>query len=159
MAAGAVIAGWLGLLAGAPDAGAAGFALRENSAEGLGKAFAGGGSAATALSIVFNNPAGMTRFSGNGAQAVGSYILPSARFTGTATTNTGAAVAGDGTANGGTQAFVPAAYGLWSLSPDLKLGLSVTAPFGLLTRYSSGWVGRYNAINTELHTVSTTAGP
>jgi long-chain fatty acid transport protein len=62
-------------------------------------------------------------------------------------------VAGDGTANGGTQAFVPAAYGLWSLSPDLKLGIAVTAPFGLITRYSSGWVGRYNAINTELHIV------
>jgi long-chain fatty acid transport protein len=152
-AAGAVIAGSLGLLAAAPDAGASGFALRENSAEGLGMAFAGAGSAATDLSTIFNNPAGMTRFNGNGAEAGGSYIFPSARFTGTAATNTGAAVAGDGTANGGTQAFVPAAYGLWSLSPDLKLGIAVTAPFGLLTRYSSGWVGRYNAINTELHTV------
>jgi long-chain fatty acid transport protein len=39
-----------------------------------------------------------------------------------------------------------------SITPDLKAGISFTAPYGLMTRYDSDWVGRYNALRSELAT-------
>ncbi|HXA70379.1 MAG TPA: outer membrane protein transport protein [Stellaceae bacterium] len=39
--------------------------MRENSAEALGTAFAGNASSADFLSTIFNNPAGMTEFTGD----------------------------------------------------------------------------------------------
>jgi long-chain fatty acid transport protein len=140
-------------LAAATEAVASGFAIRENSAAGLGTAFAGAGSAATDLSTVFSNPAGMTHFSGQAGEVVASYILPHSKFTGSAATTTGVTVAGDNNQDGGMPAAVPAMYGLVSLSQDLKLGIAITSPFDLGTRYREGWIGRYNAINSEIHTV------
>jgi long-chain fatty acid transport protein len=37
-----------------------------------------------------------------------------------------------------------------SVSDDLKLGLSVNAPFGFVTEYDSDFVGRYYALKTDL---------
>ena len=56
----AALAGALSIAA-APAAFAAGFALQENSASGLGNAYAGGAAAAEDASTVWWNPAGMSR--------------------------------------------------------------------------------------------------
>jgi len=55
----------LGLLAPGPAL-AAGFMVRENSAEGLATSHAGDGSRATDPHTVFANPAGMTRLQADG---------------------------------------------------------------------------------------------
>ena len=57
-------------------------------------------------------------------------------------------------ASAGESAIVPAVYGMWSLTPDLKLALAVNAPFGLATEYSTTWAGRFHAIRSELKTVN-----
>lgn len=140
-------------------AGATGFQVRENSAAYQGTAYAGQASGDQDLSVIFANPATMTQFSGTRLEAVGSLIIPRSEFNGTATTTgpglTTIAVSGDGSdENGGAPAFVPAIYGTTSITSDLKAGIAVTTPFGLATRYDSDWVGRYNALRSEVLTVN-----
>ena len=51
-------------------------------------------------------------------------------------------------------AFVPAAFFAWHINDDFNLGLAVTAPWGLSTRYNEDWDGRYFAIDTDLKSVN-----
>jgi long-chain fatty acid transport protein len=145
---------------GAREAQASGFAIRENSAEALGTAFAGNASSATFLSTIFNNPAGMTHFTGDRAQLDASLILPSSRFEGGATESCALCppagttpISGVGSGNAGQAAFVPAAYILHSFSEDLKAGVALTVPFGLSTIYPDGWVGRYFGVRSAIQTI------
>jgi long-chain fatty acid transport protein len=162
----AILGAALVCVLGAREAQASGFAIRENSAEALGTAFAGNASSATFLSTIFNNPAGMTEFTGDRAQIDASLILPSSRFEGGATetcahcnpltgfTTPGTApISGAGSGNAGQAAFVPAGYILHSFSEDLKVGLAMTVPFGLATVYPQNWVGRYFGIRSALQTL------
>lgn len=153
----------LAAFSGPRDANASGFAIRENSAEALGTAFAGNGSSATFLSTIFNNPAGMTEFTGDRAQVDGSLIVPSYKFSGSGTSSCagvggfpafcppGGAIipfAGDNGGDAGNAAFIPAGYILHSITPDLKFGFALTVPFGLQTKYTNTWVGRYLGIKS-----------
>lgn len=134
---------------GAEATQAAGFQLRELSTEGTGNAFAGATAGATDLSTIFLNPAGMTRFSGNGAQADVNAVLPTIRFSGTAGNGVTTFSGGDG-GDAGEDVVVPALYGMWDISPTVKAGLSLTVPFGLATKYDEDWKGRYFAIESEI---------
>ncbi|MBB4266348.1 OmpP1/FadL family transporter [Roseospira visakhapatnamensis] len=145
-----------GLALQATPAGASGFQLKEQSAEGLGNAFAGATAKAYDPSTAFWNPAGMTRLSGNHASMTMSYISPSSRFSGSASTAFGTPVGGSSGGDAAKDAFVPATYGVISLSDDLKLGLAVNVPFGLSTEYPLDWVGRYQALESHLHITSVT---
>ena len=40
------------------------------------------------------------------------------------------------------------------LTPELWLGLGISAPFGLKTEWDSGWAGRFHAIKSEVMTVN-----
>jgi len=131
---------------------AAGFALIEQSASGMGNAFAGGGAAAEDASTIFFNPAGMTYI--QGTQVVGAVhlIKPSAEFSGQLTPN-GRPVGGNG-GNAGDLAFVPNMYFKMDLNESVKLGFGVNAPFGLKTEYDPTWLGRFHAIKSEVKTVN-----
>ncbi len=136
----------------ARDADAAGFALKEQSAAALGNAFAGATAGAEDVTYMFFNPAGLTRHDGNQVSVVGSYIIVDGETNNAATTPNvgGEAFSGDAA----DDAFVPAAYLMWSLSPDLKLGLGINAPFGLTTEYSQTWQGRFHAVESSMTTVN-----
>ncbi len=140
----------------AADASAAGFALKEQSSSAQGNSFAGATAGAEDVTYMFFNPAGLTRLDDeHQAALVVSYILPQAELQGASGRDlAGAPVTGTTTGDAGEGAIVPAAYFLWSLSPDLKLGLGVNAPFGLKTEYDTGWVGRYHATESELKTIN-----
>ncbi|MES1986902.1 MAG: outer membrane protein transport protein, partial [Pseudomonadota bacterium] len=139
---------------------AAGFALIEQSASGMGNAFAGGGAVAEDASTIFFNPAGMTYISGT--QIVGAIhlIKPSAEF------NNNGSVAGAGAGpfpsrplggsggDAGDLSFVPNFYYKRDLTDTVKFGLGVNAPFGLKTEYDKDWIGRFQAIKSELKTVN-----
>src|SRR2546425_5714883 len=64
----------------ARNVGAAGFQVNEQSARGLGSAFAGEAAAAEDASTIFFNPAGMTRLSGTQFVSAGFAIKPSVNF-------------------------------------------------------------------------------
>ena len=136
------------LLAMSGSATASGFALIEQSASGLGNAFAGGAAGAEDASTVFFNPAGMSRLSGKQVVFSGHVIKPSVKFSGTGASGT------DMGGDAGSAAFVPNAYFAMEVRPDLKVGLGVNAPFGLQTQYDAAWVGRYHAIKSKIETVN-----
>jgi len=136
----------------------AGFALIEQSVKGLGTAFSGGAAVADDPSTVFFNPAGMMRLEGQQAQVALHYISPTAKFKeGKATTAFGAlapSISGSPShKDAGEDGAVPNAYytmnmGTWAF------GVGINVPFGLTTKYSSDWIGRYHAVESDLQTVN-----
>ena len=136
-------------------ASAAGFQLRELSSDGMGTAMAGSSSRADDLSTIFLNPAGMMRLD-TGVQGDLAYIMPKVQFSGSGTGPTGIPFSGGDGGDAGEDKLIPALYGLWKISPDFALGLSVNVPFGLATKYNDGWVGRYFALESEISTVVVT---
>src|ERR1700722_15393542 len=141
-------------IAFAGEAWGSGFQLRENSASALGNAFAGAAASTEDPSIIANNPAGMIGLSGNQVSGDIGIIIPSAVFSGMGLTAARQPISGG---NGGDALGaqpVPAAYGFYDASPDLKVGLALTAPFGLQTQYQSDWVGRYQAIRSDIATIN-----
>lgn len=131
-------------------ASAAAFQLLEQNASGLGTAYAGSAAVADNASTIFFNPAGMTQLTGiqisTGVTAVG----PSYEFNNKGSSGTG----GDGGDAGGWAAL-PNGYLSWQVSPDLFVGVGVSAPFGLATDYDGDdWIGRVHAQKSEIRTVN-----
>ncbi len=135
---------------------AAGYAIREQSPAAQGNAFAGATAGAEDISYAFFNPAGLTRHRGDRVLSALSFIAPQSNFDASgASTVTGSPISGgEGGSDVGADASVPSLYGLWSVTPDLKLGLGINAPFGLATEYDSDWVGRYHSLESELQSLA-----
>jgi long-chain fatty acid transport protein len=132
---------------------AAGFQLKEQSAAGLGTAYAGSTARADDASTIFFNPAGMTRLNGTQITTGAAYIAPQSDFSGSGVTSTGASTGSLSGGDAGRNALLPSFYGMYSLSDDFKVGLSVNTPWGLTTKYESDWAGRYQAIKSDLRTI------
>ena len=90
--------------AGANVANGAGFALTEQSASGLGNAYAGAAAVAEDASTIYFNPAGMSLLGSSQFVAAGQAIKLDATFAGTAT-NPGLLGGGAGTGGNGGQQF------------------------------------------------------
>src|SRR6185436_7542429 len=133
--------------AGANDAAAAGFMVRENSAESVATVFAGNASRADDVSTVFNNPAGMTALRGTQIEIGSAAVFPDMHFSGNATIG-GAAIPSDNSRNIGQVAAIPHLYGVVDLGDRVKAGLGITVPFGNTVDYSEDWSGRYVNIKT-----------
>jgi long-chain fatty acid transport protein len=138
------------LLVAVGSAQAAGFALIEQNASGMGNAYAGAAAIAEDASTIFFNPAGMTYI--EGTQVVGALhlIKPNAEFN---DKGTAGVLGGDGP-NAGDLAFVPNFYYKRDLTEKVKFGLGVTVPFGLKTEYDDKWIGRFHANKSEVKTVN-----
>jgi long-chain fatty acid transport protein len=146
----------LSSIAAAPGiAGAAGFALLEQNASGLGTAYAGSAAAATDASTIFFNPAGLTQLPGMQVVIAGSAINVESSFSGTASMTPPLIPLGtnDG-GNAGGWGFVPSAYFSAPIGERWAVGVGVGAPFGLKTEYESNWMGRFLGVKSELTTVN-----
>ena len=134
---------------------AAGFALIEQSGSGMGNAFAGSSAIAEDASTVYFNPAGMTYI--EGTQLVGALhlIKPSAEFNNNGSLPGGGPrpLGGSG-GDAGDLAFIPNMYFKTDLNDSIKLGIGINAPFGLKTEYDNGWIGRFQALKSEVKTVN-----
>ena len=150
----------------APVAQASGFQLREQSASSQGNAFAGVSAGGFDISAMFFNPAIMTLYSGQQFAVGGTLIVPKADLSnasGTRTSLVGAfspsyvPISGPSShTNAAESKVAPSLYGMYSVSDDLKLGLSVNAPYGFVTDYDSNFVGRYHALKTDLKIMDVT---
>ena len=148
-----------GVLSAIPrGAAAAGFAISEQSVKGLGTAYAGAAAAAEDGSTIYYNPAGMSRLTGTQVVFGGQVIMPSTHFSNSGSNLGGALSAfpltGNDGGDGGVTAFVPNIYVTHSLGSRVTIGLGVEAPFGLVTDYNDGWIGRYHAMRSDLRTVN-----
>ena len=146
----------LALAGGTAGVWAAGFALMEQNASGLGNAYAGQAAAAEDASTIFFNPAGMTRLQGGQAAGVLNMIRPSAKLT-VDTTRSGLPTAAGpgavGTAGGDAGAtwnYVPQGYVSYQVNSSWWVGVGVSTPFGLKTSYDNTFVGRFQAREAEL---------
>lgn len=130
---------------------AAGFSLIEQSASGMGNAFAGGGAVAEDASTIYFNPAGMTFIKGTQIAGAIHLINPSMEFNGSIS---GTGKAGGNGGDAGDLALVPNIYYKMDLTDDLKFGLGINSPFGLKTEYDPTWMGRFQAINSDVKSIN-----
>jgi long-chain fatty acid transport protein len=132
----------------------AGFALQENSASGLGNAFAGGAAATEDASILWSNAAGMARLGSGQVAGVLNLIQPSLKFR---NANSQAAaqqpLGGEG-GDAGSLNIVPNFYLTLPIDRQWSVGLGVNAPFGLVTEYDNGWIGRFQGLKSEIQTIN-----
>ena len=133
----------------------AGFAIIENSASGMGTAFASGGATGEDASTVWFNPASMTLLKDQNFDIALHYIAPTANFSNEGSTNADGSTLSGPNSQGGKDAIVPNFYYVGEVMDDtLFLGIGINAPFGLGTTYDDDWVGRYHAVDTELTTIN-----
>jgi long-chain fatty acid transport protein len=144
-------------LVAAGGAHASGFALVEQGIKQVGSAISGGAASAEDASTIFFNPAGMTRLDGSQIATGVHYVIPSADFSGRATTNAalgGAAIGGGDGGDAGAGTPIPTFFYAHKLNDQVMLGLGISAPFGLATEYDDDWIGRYHATTSELETIN-----
>ncbi|WP_323030133.1 OmpP1/FadL family transporter [Castellaniella sp.] len=133
----------------------AGFQLLEQNASGLGSAYAGSAAIGENASANYFNPASITLLPGMNVSAGAVAIKPSFKFSnGGSTGPTGAASTGDNGGDAGSWAAVPNAHFTWEVNPRVWLGLSVGAPFGLMTDYEKGWAGRYHSEKFSIESIN-----
>jgi len=149
--------------AAAPYAHASGFQLREQSASGLGNAFAGASAGALDISSMYWNPAVLSQYQGTQVIVGGTFIGLTMELTGATGTRapnfqpSQQSISGPSSMpNAASNPILPAIYMSYSLSPDVTVGVSVNVPFGLATTYSSNFVGRYHALKTDMKIIDVT---
>ncbi len=155
--AGSALALAVALALSAPQAAhASAFQLNENSAQSMGRAYAGGGAAPNDVSVVVNNPAAMAWFKHGYLQADATAIDFSSHFHGSAVDALGQPISGGQGGNAGGTIPVPAFYYLQPINDQWVFGMGVSVPFGFKTQYDPTWVGRYSAIKSEFKSVDAT---
>lgn len=138
------------LIAFSGAASAAAFQLWEQNAGGLGTAYAGSAAVADNASTIFFNPAGMAELKGFQFSAGVTAVGPSYQFN-----NGGSTGSGGNGGDAGGWAAVPNAYFSAQLAPNWFVGLGISAPFGLATKYEdNNWIGRYQSLKSEVKTVN-----
>ena len=132
--------------------------LFEQTGRGLGSAFAGEVAGAEDASTIQYNPAGLGWVDGTQFVASGFAIMPSATFENRGSTLSqavgGGILRGGNDGDAGELAFVPTFFFAHELGDGFHVGLGVTVPFGLETRWDRGWVGRYHALSSKLETTN-----
>lgn len=129
----------------------AAFQLYELGTPVIGTAGVGQAAIANDASTAYFNPAGMVALPASQFMVGSQLVVPYTQFDIDNDQNT---VPGS---NGGEAAVLTPGLGLYyvySFSQKLKLGISLTAPYGGFLNYNNGWVGRYNVINNEFYTLN-----
>jgi len=137
---------------------AAGFGLREQSTEAMGEAYAGAAATGSDAGFLAYNPAAA------GATQGGDFALSAVSIMPGSSANYTTALTAAGTPTGGNAA--PKDFIRNAIIPDIAIrqrlddrwsvGLSVSVPWGLSTRYPTGWAGRYYALGSKLQAINIT---
>lgn len=151
-----------GLLSLGQTAEAAGFYIQEQSVSGLGAAFAGQVSTPRDASILYFNPAGISRLDEAQINIGVNFLYPDLTLKDTGTALNGANVFAPGsgpigTDNGGNPGAltpVPNLHIVAPISEDKKLwaGVGFAAPFGLGSKYHDDYFARFDSTESDLDT-------
>jgi len=139
---------------GATQAFATGFQLNENSASSLGNAFAAGAAFTDDVSAMWWNPAALSQFPKTQGAAALHIITPSIKFQNNASLPATNQPLGNNGGDAGGYNFVPNMYLSVPINAQWTFGLGVNAPFGLTTEYDDGWIGRYQALKSQIKTIN-----
>ncbi len=140
----------------ASGAEASSFALAEANGSGLGNAYAGGGAVAEDASTVWFNPAGMTYLPQGNSIAISAVILHrTLDFSDKGSTRVNPLIPlGDNGGDAGGTSAIPSAYYSFSVSPQLRLGLGLSAPFGNRTEWDDTFIGRYQGTYSDIKAIN-----
>lgn len=139
------------------DAQASGFQLKENSVQGLGRAFAGEGAAPGDCAVVVNNAAAMGELgTENCAQADVNFINFATRFHGGGVDALGNPLTGGSGGDGGLTKPVPALYLTHRVNDGWTVGASINAPFGFQTEFDDRSMLRYEGVLSKLESIDLT---
>jgi long-chain fatty acid transport protein len=128
------------------------FALAEQSASRLGTAFSGTAAAADDATTVYYNPAGMSQLRQAEAAVVFTGVDIGSEFrNANSQPALGQPLGTQGGDAGGWNAL-PAGYFVLPAGENLAFGLALNVPFGLKLEYDDGWIGRFQALNSEIQT-------
>jgi long-chain fatty acid transport protein len=130
---------------------AGGFAIREQSATAQGYSFAGAASGSGGLSSMFWNPASITMAPGWHSEWHLSLIVPRVEINplpGTPTATFGAS--GDI----GQDAIVPTGFSSYQINDMLWVGVSNSAPFGLVTDPRQNWAGQIYSRSSKVFSLN-----
>jgi len=136
---------------------AAGFAIAEFSASGMGSAFAGASAIAEDASTTYFNPAGLSKLKGSQIIFAAHYVSVSSQFTNNGSslnTSLGGGVLSGANDDGSTSPVIPNFYYAKELNDKWAFGLGINVPFGNASEYSDTWVGRYHATKSEITTLN-----
>jgi long-chain fatty acid transport protein len=140
------LAGW------GSNAFASGFQLQEQSASRLGAAFSGTAAAAEDASVLFYNPAGMSRLKQSEIAVVATGIRIKSEFNDDSSVAAfGQSLGTDGGDAGGWN-FVPSVYAALPVTDKLAVGFGVNAPFGLELDYDGDSMARFQARRSMIKT-------
>ncbi|GAB2591197.1 outer membrane protein transport protein [Dyella jejuensis] len=145
-----------GALVAPQQARASAFQLKEDSAQAMGRAYAGSLTAGGDVSVVANGPAAMSDLKGTYFEADVTAINFSAQFSGSAHDVLGNPISGGNGGDAGTTMPVPAFFFETQVSDRWHVGAAFSVPFGFKTDYDSNWVGRYNAIESKFESLDGT---
>lgn len=149
---GAVIAIGATALILATSAEGSGFALLEQSASRLGTAFSGTAAVADDATTIFYNPAGLVHLDQGEVLIVASGIDVGSQFRNANSQPALGQPLGDAGGDAGGWNAVPAAYFALPVNKDLAFGLAFNVPFGLKLEYDDDWIGRFQALKSEIQT-------
>jgi len=141
-------------------AAANGFYVSTQSASAVGYATVGSAVLAEDAGVVFYNPAGMAALGRAQATAGSALLVPRIAMSnrGSALSD-GTPVTGNDGGNPIGPTLIPYAHAATPvLDGRLWLGFSVTAPFGLASKYADGWFGRYDSQKAELRDIALMPG-
>jgi long-chain fatty acid transport protein len=129
---------------------AAAFQTYELGTPIIGTAAVGQAAVASDASTSYFNPAGMTNLSTSQFMLGSIILVPNNTF------SVGSSNTISGNDGGDAGSFTPGLgmYYVYSYSPKLKFGLSLTSPYFGELNYNDGWVGRYNVQQTFLYTLN-----
>jgi long-chain fatty acid transport protein len=154
----ALCVAWILFVAGRAWAGGAW--LYENGSPDLGVAGAGRAAAGNDASTAFGNPAGMTRLDGTQI-VVGVQLFQVQTFFDLESPPSNVTGGSGGNAGGfsplpswGGSAPGAGLYGVYSLTNDLKLGLSINSYLAASLDYDPNWSGRYYVQRADLLTLN-----
>jgi long-chain fatty acid transport protein len=132
----------------------AGFALQENSGSGIGNAFAGGAAAAEDATTLWSNPAGMSRLASPQVAAAVHFVTPSFKFKDEGSLPAAFQPLGGTGGDAGSLNVVPNLYVAVPINREWSVGVGVNAPFGLVTEYDDSWLGRFQAVKSDIKTIN-----
>jgi long-chain fatty acid transport protein len=141
-------------LAAAPHALATGFQLNEQSASSIGNANAAGAAFTDDITAMWFNPAALSAFDKRQGAAVVHIITPKIEFSNDASQPARNQPLGNNGGDAGGVNVVPNMFVGIPINPQLAFGLGISTPFGLTTDYDEGWIGRYQALRSEIKTIN-----
>lgn len=134
----------------------AGFKINEQSASGAGNAYAGQAAITEDASVVFYNPAGMTKLKKPEFTGGMAYINLEGKFEGEGTNRAGYDLEDEGYSQSNDfipDVYIPFAYAARPLNDKWAMGIGVFTPFGTRSNYNDDFIGGTYADETSIVTI------